>query len=85
MDFGRDQSQEEGKEDQGEVKELAPQLCQGLLVLPQKEGQEDKETFLIMSHHPLPKRSPCPPGLPSGSGLPGNPSSYPQAIKLSLS
>ena len=45
MDFGRDQSQEEGKEDQGEVKELAPQLCQGLLVPPQKEGQEDKETF----------------------------------------
>ena len=24
-----------------------------------------------------------PPGLPSGSGLPGNPSSYPKAFKMS--
>ena len=51
MDCQRAQSQQEGKEDEGTLKELGGVP---LAVLP----------------------LPGPPGIPSGSGLPGNPSSY---------
>ena len=52
MDFGGAQSQKEGEEDQGEVKELGGTALAAL-------------------------RSQGLPDLPSGSGLPGNPSGYP--------
>ena len=45
--------------------------CQG--AQSQKEGQEDKGTLKQLRGVP---QQLCPPDLLSGSGLPGNPSSY---------
>ena len=56
--------------------------CQG--AQSQKEGQKNQGEVTELGWYLFLGPLSLPPGLPSGSGLPGNPSSYPKAFKRPL-